>query len=223
MSGRQGSHNLFPGRVTHDGPWPEGPAFPRWHRRERGASRSCGPVPLTSRRASGAELALVKRARMWESKIRTVPAVGSETGSSRRVPWRRRGRVATTDCVAATDRCQPGKWSAWGQGESQAPLGRAWSVLPRNSHYEIVHYFLHLLMKKQRLRDAEEGTEVTQLRSAEIFLPPRPTFLFLEHRQLNRRTNSRDKACRPLLLTQCLTLLGLGLLIWETGPTVPPL
>lgn len=67
---------------------------------------------------------------------------------------RRRGRGTTTDYVAAVDQTSAGKGSAWGQGESQVPLGWDWPVSPHNSHYDNVHYFLYLLIK-QKLREAE--------------------------------------------------------------------
>lgn len=44
------------------------------------AGRASRFAPRPSCGASGAELALVERARIWEPKIRTDPAVGSEMG-----------------------------------------------------------------------------------------------------------------------------------------------
>lgn len=47
--------------------------------------------------------------------------------------------------------------TCWGKEASQAPLGWDCPVFPHNSHCEVVHYFLHLLMKKWRLGEATQG------------------------------------------------------------------
>lgn len=77
-------------------------------------------------------------------------------GLSGRPPRGRKGRWENHDSP-----CGPqGPCTFWGKGESWAALGWGCPGFPPNSHWEVVRYFLHLLMKTWRSCPRSHSSEV---------------------------------------------------------------